>query len=136
LALLAGCSEPDRRVVGATADGRFTLSLRAEKNWVHPGESLPIRVRVEAVDGPPIPAMVDTLRLVGNNGSVYPQRITVLLGGAADSLGSTTPSAYDGWIYFTAATRLAEGLQGEVYASFMDALATLKIRIVPSPDTL
>lgn len=135
-ALLLGCSEPDEQVVAATADGRFSLTLKTEKNWMHPGESLPIKVTIESLGGPLAQGLVDTLRLVANNGAVYPSRLAVDLAAAADSLWGAPRTSYVTWAYFTASVRPAEGTQGEVYASFLDALATLKIRIVPSPDSL
>ena len=134
--MLLGCAEPDEWVVAATADGRFSLTLQAEKNWVRPGESLPIKVTIESRNGPLAQGLVDTLRLVANNGAVYPSRLAVGLAGAADSLWAAPRTPYVNWAYFTASVRPAEGTQGEVYASFLDALATLKIRIVPSPDSL
>ena len=134
--LLLGCSEPHEQVMGSTADGRFSLTLQAEKNWVRPGESLPIQVRIESLTGPLAQGLVDTLRLVANNGAVYPSRVVVDFAGAADSVWAAPRTSYVNWAYFTASVRLAEGTQGEVYASFLDALATLKIRIVPSPDSL
>lgn len=135
MALLLGCSEPGERVVGATADGRFSLSLQAEKNWVRPGESLPLKVTIESLGGPLAQGLVDTLRLLANNGALYPSRLVVSFA-AADSLSAMPQTSYVTWVIFTAATRLPEGVQGEVYAFFLDALATLKVRIVPSPDSL
>jgi hypothetical protein len=135
-ALLLGCSEPGKQVMGATADGRFSLSLQAAKNWVRPGETLPILVRIQPLYGPPAEGLTDTLRLVANNGSLYPQRLPVAFAAAEDSLGAGAQTAFVTWVYFTAATRLSDGVQGEAHALFLDALATLRIRIVPSPDSL
>ncbi len=58
------------------------------------------------------------------------------MAGVADSLGVAPRTSYVNWVYFTASVRLSAGTQGEVYASFLDALATLEIRIVPAPDSL
>ena len=42
-AILWACSEPDGRVVGATEDGAFALTLEAEENHVQAGHSLPVQ---------------------------------------------------------------------------------------------
>ncbi len=50
--LWTGCAEEPDRIVGATtADGRFEITLEAARDWVRPGDSLPVKVRVESLEG-------------------------------------------------------------------------------------
>jgi hypothetical protein len=124
--LLLGCAEPDRRVTAATADGGFALSLAASRNWMRPGDSLPVQVRVERLSGP-AEEREDTVEFVCNRGVGSPAALTVSLAGA-DSPGVI----FTGWVTFTAASEITSSDQGEVHALFRDAVATLKIRIVPA----
>ena len=50
--------------------------------------------------------------------------------------GGEAEGEYLEWVIFTAARNLSTEQQGEINAIFRDALATLKIRIVPGSDTL
>ena len=134
--LLAGCDEPDKAVTQATEDGRFSLSLEAEKNWLHPGEILPVRVRVESLAGPLAHGLVDTLKLVANNGTLAPTLLVVAFAGTADSAAVGVERVYENWIYFAASTRATPQNQGEINALFQDSQALLKIRITPPAESL
>lgn len=135
-ALLAGCAEPEKQVTRSTSDNRFSVSLRAEKNWLHPGETLPIRVRVESLAGPLQHSLVDTLKFSVNNGVLAPGQLVVAFAGTADSAAAGVASAYENWVIFVASARATPQLQGEINALFQDAQAILKIRFVPAPESL
>jgi len=123
---LWGCSEPDKRVTASTGD--FEVSLEAKKNWVRPGDELPIQVRVKSRTGPVQEDVDEVIEFVVNNGTVSPSSLSVHLAGP-DSL-------FTGWITFTASSRVTPPDQAEIHAIFRDALATLKIRIVVSASDL
>jgi hypothetical protein len=141
-ALLAGCAEPGKQVTRSTADGRFALSLEAEKNWLHPGEVLPVRVRVQSLTGPLEHSLVDTLKFLLNNGFLVnngvltPAQLIVAFAGTADSGAVGVASAYENWVVFQASPRATPQNQGEIEALFQDAQATLKIRITPPAESL
>jgi hypothetical protein len=135
-ALLAGCAEPDKAVTRATENGRFALSLEAEKNWLHPGEILPVLVRVESLAGTLEHGLVDTLKLVANNGTLAPLQLVVAFAGSADSVAVGVDRVFENWIYFAASTRATPQNQGEINALFQNARAVLKIRILPPAESL
>ena len=130
-----GCSEPDNQVSRSTADGEFELVLHAERNWVVSEGKLPVRVVVRSLAGPLEDGLVDQVTFVVNNGDVSPRSVTAIIpeGGAG---GGEAEGEYLEWVIFTAARNLSTEQQGEINAIFRDALATLKIRIVPGSDTL
>ena len=123
-----GCSEPDNQVSRSTADGEFELVLTAERNWIVSEGKLPVRVVVRSLAGPLEDGLVDQVTFVVNNGDVSPRTVTAII--------SEAEGEYLEWVIFTAARNLSTEQQGEINAVFRDALATLKIRIVPGPDTL
>ena len=83
--LCVGCAEePDRLVGATTADGRFKLSLEAVDDWVRPGFSLPVKVRVESLLGPLTEPWQAELELVANNGDVSSSSIYVEFDGIAE----------------------------------------------------
>ncbi len=130
-----GCSEPDNQVSRSTADGEFELVLTAERNWIVSEGKLPVRVVVRSLAGPLEDGLVDQVTFVVNNGDVSPRSVTAIIPeGGAD--GDEAEGEYLEWVIFTAARNLSTEQQGEINAVFRDALATLKIRIVPGPDTL
>ncbi len=123
-----GCSEPDNQVSRSTADGEFELVLTAERNWIVPEGKLPVRVVVRSLAGPLEDGLVDQVTFVVNNGDVSPRTVTAII--------SEAEGEYLEWVIFTAARNLSYDQQGEINAIFRDALATLKIRIVPGSDSL
>lgn len=128
--LLSGCAEPDRRVMAIAGEGDLRLTLEASRDWVRPGDSLPIQVRVESLSGPVQEEVVETIEFVVNNGSVSPSRLVVVLAGP-DSLGGEGERQYTAWIVFIAWAQATAAEQGEIYALFRDTVAMLKIRIAP-----
>ena len=130
-----GCSEPDNPVSRSTADGEFELVLHAERNWVVSEGKLPVMVVVRSLAGPLEDGLVDEVTFVVNNGDVSPRSVIAIIPeGGAD--GDEAEDEYLEWVIFTAARNLSTEQQGEINAIFRDALATLKIRIVPGFDTL
>ncbi|MBI2503245.1 MAG: hypothetical protein HYW07_08425 [Candidatus Latescibacteria bacterium] len=134
--LLAGCAEPDKQVTRSTENGRFSVSLEAEKNWLHPGEVLPVLVRVESLAGPLEHSLVDTLKFWANNGTLAPSLLVVAFAGTADSAAIGRSSVYENWVIFQASTRATPQNQGEINALFQNAQATLKVRITPPAESL
>ena len=134
--LLAGCAEPDKQVTRSTADNRFSLSLQADKNWLHPGEVLPVRVRVESLAGPLEHSLVDTLKFLANSGALAPAQLVVAFAGTADSGAVGVASVYESWVIFQASPRATPQNQGEIEALFRDAQTTLKIRITSPAESL
>ena len=129
-----GCSEPDKRVSRSTADGEFELVLEAERNWVVPNGSLPVKVVVRSLAGPLADGLVDQVTFVVNNGDVSPRNVTAII--SQEGLeGDEAETEYLAWVTFTAARDLSTVEQGRIDAIFRDALATLKIRIVAEPGT-
>lgn len=131
LVAAAGCSEPDKRVTAATDDGALELTLSAGKNWLRPGESLPVRLRVTSVDGRLAETVRDTVELLANNGSVMPSRVVITFVGQADTLTKGVDAVYEDWLTFTVSPFASDQRQGELHALYRDLHATLKIRVVP-----
>jgi hypothetical protein len=126
-----GCSEPDRAVSSTTGDNLFSLRLEAQKQWVRPGGVVPVRVRVERLGGPPPEDVEGQVQFAVNNGAVSPSLLQVKLA-APDSAGQGGERVFAEWVIFTARTTATAQDQGEIHALFRDAVATLKIRIVPA----
>ena len=146
-AILWACSEPDGRVVGATEDGAFALTLEAEENHVQAGHSLPVQVRVERLPGAGDGEVDEDVDFVVNNGSLSPDSLSVNLAGVDTLLGQGAENVFIGWVTFKAAAPLSEdsrgnvsGIssedQGEIHAIFRDVQTTLKVRIVDPPSSL
>lgn len=131
--LWVGCAEEPKRLVGATtADGRFKLSLQAADDWVRPGFSLPIKVRVESLVGPLTEPWQTELELVANNGDISPSSLNVEFDGiAAGEVADAADSVFEAWITFEAESRIETASQGEVHATFLGEHSMLKIRITP-----
>jgi hypothetical protein len=127
----AGCSDPDRSVSASSEDGAFEVTLTAKKNWLRRGESLPVRVVVESLDGQLAETTRETLSFVVNNGTVSPSYLTITFVGRDDSATAGVEERYGGWITFVASPLpSSEDRQGEVHALFKDIQATLKVRIL------
>ena len=131
--LFAGCAEEPERLVGATtADGRFKLSLEATDDWVRPGLSLPVKVRVESLVGPVVEAWETELELVANNGSISSSSVDVEFDGVAeDEVADQADTVFEAWVTFKAGSGFKKAAQGEVHAMFLGEHAALKIRITP-----
>ena len=131
--LCAGCAEePDRLVGATTADGRFKLSLEAVDDWVRPGFSLPVKVRVESLLGPLTQPWQAELQLVANNGDVSSSWIDVEFDGVAeDEIADRGDSVFEKWFFFEAESRVTTTAQGEIHALFLNEVVALKIRIEP-----
>ncbi len=125
-----GCSEPEKVVGSHTEDGQFRLVLEAEKNWVRPRGNLPILVRLERLGGPPAEDFEGEISLVANGGTLSPARFTIDLD-APDSTGAGGEHSFANWAVFTASSSGTVAERAEINAYFGDALATLKIRVVP-----
>ncbi|MBT4501152.1 MAG: hypothetical protein HOC74_25705 [Gemmatimonadetes bacterium] len=127
-----GCAEEPERIVGATTeDGRFEVELEATRDWVRPGNSLPIRVRVKSLRGKLEQPLAAELVFVVNGGDVDPRSLFVEFAGMADSLSFGAETLYEEWVTFEAEDRVGAEVQGEIHALFLDARATLKIRLTP-----
>ena len=132
----ASCAEEPKRLVGATtADGRFKLSLEATDDWVRPGFSLPVKVRVESLVGPLVEAWETELELVANNGDISPSSLYVEFDGVAeDEVANQADSVFEAWITFEAENRIEQLAQGEVHAMFLEQHAVIKLRITPEVE--
>jgi hypothetical protein len=103
---------------------------------VRPGQSLPIKVRVESLTGPLNDPWVAEIELVANNGNVSPSLVNVVFDGVAvDEAYTAADSVFEAWITFEAGSRIEAASQGEIHALFLDARSTLKIRITPELET-
>jgi hypothetical protein len=136
IALLAtlSCSEPEKVVGSSTEDGQFRLALETEKNWVRPRGNLPVLVRLERLGGPPAEDFEGEIVLVANGGTLSPSRFSIDLD-APDSTGGGGEHSFASWTVFTAASGSTVQERAEINAYFGDALATLKIRVVPVAPT-
>ena len=127
------CSEPENIVSSSTENGQFRLTIEADKNWVRPRGDLPIRVRLERLGGPPRESFFGEIELIANGGSVSPALIDVALN-APDSTGAGGESAIESWAVFSASSSGSVADRADISAFFGDALATLKIRVVPAAE--
>ena len=105
--LVQGCSEPDRIVTQSTGDGGFDLLLQAEKNWVRPGESLPVQVAIRSLFGPLQEGLDGELVIFASNGTVegrferdsigvvVPPTLIISLPAADDSLTTGPVTAFN-----------------------------------------
>ncbi|MFH1569844.1 MAG: hypothetical protein ABIL09_17755 [Gemmatimonadota bacterium] len=130
LAAAVGCSDPDRRVTAVTADNAFELTLAAEKNWLHPGESLPVRLRLVSLAGQLSETARDTVEVVANNGTATPSRLLVTFVGRDDTVTVGAVDTYEDWLTFSVSPFVTAGRQGEIHALYRDVQATLKVRIL------
>ena len=49
---IGGCgSEPSRIVDSSSSDGRFKISLETASEWARPGQTIPVKVRLERLGG-------------------------------------------------------------------------------------
>ena len=63
------CSDaPDERVTQSTADDTVSRTLEADKNWLRPGDSLPIRVVLESQTGVLAETRSGRIHFIGNLG--------------------------------------------------------------------
>jgi hypothetical protein len=135
MALLLGCAEEPERIVGTTTeDGRFELTLEAVRDWVRPGDSLPVQVRLESLRGPLAEALETEIEFVVNNGNVSPYSLTIQFAGADDEVPVGVERVFETWVTFVADSRAGADVQGEIHALFMNVRTTLKIRITPPLD--
>jgi hypothetical protein len=135
MALLLGCAEEPERIVGTTTeDGRFELTLEAVRDWVRPGDSLPVQVRLESLRGPLAEALETEIEFVVNNGNVSPSSLTIQFAGADDEVPVGVERVFETWVTFVADSRAGADVQGEIHALFMNVRTTLKIRITPPLD--
>ena len=125
------CSEPDKIVSSHTEDGQFRLSLEAEENWVRPSGELPVILRIERIGGPPSEDFFGEIELVTNGGGISPTSVSVEMA-APDSLGIGGEDSFMTWLVFTASSRASTVDRADIRAFFGDALATLRIRVVPA----
>ena len=128
------CSEPGSWVTRSTGDGGFQLSLKASKGWVRVDEVLPIQVTLVSLNGPLEDGLDEEIEFRVNNGSLEDDELDAVLEAPDDEYPGDT--VFRAWIIFEAdpATSDVSQSQGEIHALFRDLLATLKIRIVASPD--
>jgi len=130
VALALGCSEPDSTVTRSTEDEQFEITLKAKKNHLTTGETLPILVTVESTTGQLVTTTRDAIDFVANLGSVSPSRLVFTFVGHDDSVSTGVTTVYSEWVTFTLGARPAEGRQADLHALFRDLDTTLKIRIV------
>lgn len=136
LLVLSGCGkEPDRVVSGATADGRWELTMKARKNSLRPGEALPVRLTLESLAGQPTTTFRDTIELVANAGTISPNRLIFTFVGSQDTsyVGGGATTLFSDWVTYTLSTSSRDAndsRQGEISALFRDVETVLKIRII------
>jgi hypothetical protein len=146
VALCWGCAEEPDRIVGTTTeDGRFAIELESTRDWVRPGDSLPIKVRVKQLVEALDEDLSTEIEFVVNNGSVSPSSLDVefLAPYTEPAEDSVDPVAieqksgeriFEQWVIFEADSRADASVQGEIHALFLDIRSTLKIRITPPTD--
>ena len=129
---LVGCSEPDKQVTRSTEDGKFAVSLEGRKNWVRPGESLPIEVRVESLTGRLEETLTDSVEFIVNNGTVTPNPLTFSFIGTADEFAQVTGSTEDGRFALTLSAEKKWVLPGD------DLPVQIRLESLPGrlPETL
>ena len=131
VALALGCSEPDSTVTRSTEDEQFEITLKAKKNHLKSGETLPILVTVESTTGQLVTTTSDTIDFVANLGSVSPSRLVFTFVGRDDSVSTGATTVYSEWVTFTADQGyFVVGRQADLHALFRDLDTTLKIRLV------
>ena len=97
-------------------------------------EVLPIEVKLVSVNGPLEDGLDEEIEFLVNNGSLDEDEVDAVLKAPDDPYPGDT--IFRAWISFEADPETAKATesQGEIHALFRDVLATLKIRIVASPD--
>ncbi len=156
VALCWGCAEEPDRIVGTTTeDGRFAIELESTRDWVRPGDSLPIKVRVKQLVESLDEDLSTEIEFIVNNGSVSPSSLDVEFLAPytesvdedeaidADAEDTAEPVVieqksgeriFEQWVIFEADSRADASVQGEIHALFLDIRSTLKIRITPPTD--
>lgn len=150
VALCLGCAEEPDRIIGSTTeDGHFEITLEASREWVRPGDSLPIKVRIEQLVEALDEDLSTEVEFVVNNGSVSPSSLDVIFfapyvvevgdgeagdGEADDVSREGGARVFEQWVTFEADSRADASVQGEVHALFLDIRSTLKIRITPPAE--
>ena len=124
MAALFACSDPDSSITRSTDDGAFALTLKAKKNWVRPGDVLPIQVRLVSLRGELEETLSGRIEFVANAGRLDVDYLDFTLTGTSDAL----ETVFSDWIEFASFSSADEKEQGEVHALFRDLQVTLKIR--------
>ena len=116
---IGGCgSEPSRIVDSSSSDGRFKISLETASEWARPGQTIPVKVRLERLGGG-IPEEEISITFFTNNGTVSPSALNPVF---VDSTSERTTGIikdspiYETWVEFTPDSRPAE-LQAELNAT-------------------
>ncbi len=117
--LLGGCgSEPSRIVDSSSSDGRFKISLETASDWARPGQTIPVKVRLERLKEV-IPEEEISITFFTNNGSISPSALNPVF---VDSTSERTSGiikdspVYETWVEFTPDSRPVE-FQAELNAT-------------------
>jgi len=118
--LLGGCeSEPSRIVDSSSSNGRFKISLETASDWARPGQTIPVKVRLERLAEEVIQEEEISITFFTNNGTVSPSALNPVF---VDSTSERTSgiikdsSVYETYVEFTPDSRPVE-LQAELNAT-------------------
>jgi hypothetical protein len=130
MTLSFSCSDPDKSVTKPTQDGAFALTMEAEKNWLRPGDSLPIRLKLVSLAGPLEETLSGRIDFLTNLGRLDVDYLDFTFTGTSDSLATVFETEFADWITFESFSSAGEEEQGEVHALYGDLQVTFKIRFV------
>ena len=125
------CSNPDKSVARSTDDGVLSLTMEAGKNWVRPGDSLPIRVKMKSLAGQLEETLSGRIEFVTNLGRLDVDYLDFTFTGTSDTLATVFETEFADWITFESFSSAGEEEQGEVHALYEELQVTFKIRFVP-----
>ncbi len=98
MAALFACSDPDSSITRSTDDGAFALTLKAKKNWVRPGDVLPIQVRLVSLRGELEETLSGRIEFVANVGRLDVDYLDFTLTGTSDALATEYETVFSDWI--------------------------------------
>ena len=130
MAASLACSDPDSSITRSTDDGDFALTLKAKKNWLRPGDVLPVQVRLKSLRGELEETLSGRIELSANVGRLDVDYLDFTFTGTSDTLATEHETVFADWIEFASFSSTDEIEQGELHAIYEDLQVTLKIRFV------
>tara|TARA_X000001036_G_C20623188_1_gene783978 strand:- start:361 stop:837 length:477 start_codon:yes stop_codon:yes gene_type:complete len=116
---IGGCaSEPSRIVDSSSSDGRFKITLEATNDWARPGQTIPVKVRLERLGEVVLPEEEINIIFSTFNGDVNPSTLNpVFVDTASERFSGVIKddSIFETWVEFTPDSR-PEELQAELNA--------------------
>ena len=134
--VFSACDEPNK-LVQNTVDGRFSITLSMERNWIRPDESIPVLMEIKNLNGTLEEGWTEPVELIVNNGSINQSTVFVTFPDPGDS-SHTEPDRFYTWLTLTGPDYryVYSPQEGEIQAVFLDKLTRLHFRVLPAEDSL